>query len=62
MTEIIKKSDGWWITGLPDETCPEAGPYDTKAEAEENDRGMRRYARWGQDPKFWSIDWDEGSD
>jgi len=36
----VKRKDGWWITELPD--GQECGPYATKAEAEEDRRGLKR--------------------
>lgn len=40
--KYARRADGWWITGLPDPTAPEAGPYDSKREAQEDSDGMRR--------------------
>lgn len=39
--ELVKRWDGWWIVEIPD-SVTEAGPYDTKAEAEEDRRGLER--------------------
>lgn len=36
----IKRADGWWITEMPD--GQECGAYKTKAEAEDDRRGMQR--------------------
>lgn len=38
------RADGWWITGVPTADCQEYGPYGTKAEAEDDRRGVRRTA------------------
>ena len=41
--ETVKRSDGWWVTGIPE--TDDAGPYDTKASAEEDRIGMERFLR-----------------
>lgn len=38
--ELEKRKDGWWITNMPD--GGECGPYDTKAEAADDKRGLKR--------------------
>ena len=44
---LEQRMDGWWITGIPDASCPENGPYTTKAEAMEEKRGHERFwERW----------------
>lgn len=45
--KVIKRSDGWWIVGVPEYkvdgvVCAECGPYVTKAEADSDMRGMQR--------------------
>jgi hypothetical protein len=42
--QVTKKSDGWWIVNVPD-TVTECGPYDTRAEAEDDRRGLERTFR-----------------
>ena len=41
--ETIRRSTGWWVTGLPD--YDDCGPYDTRKEAEEDRIGMERFYR-----------------
>lgn len=41
--KLAKREDGWWITGLPDPSCPESGPYDRKADADDDRRGLERF-------------------
>lgn len=36
---VVKREDGWWVTGHG-EDC---GPYPTKAEAEDDKRGLERF-------------------
>jgi hypothetical protein len=37
---LEKRSDGWWIVEYLSD--PDMGPYDTRGEAEEDLRGLRR--------------------
>lgn len=52
--ELERRADGWWIVNVPD-SVTECGPYDTKAEADEDRRGLRRTFQrldngtWGTD-------------
>ena len=39
---VKKRSDGYWIVGIPD-TVTEAGPYPTPAEAREGIRGLTAF-------------------
>jgi hypothetical protein len=40
---IKRHDDGWWIAGLG----PEHGPYNTRAEADEDRKGLENfYERW----------------
>ena len=46
--KTVKKDDGWWITEMPE--GDDCGPYDTKAEALDNLRGLRRfYKEWAKE-------------
>lgn len=38
--ELERRSDGWWILGFE---CGPVGPYETKAEAQEDQRGLVRF-------------------
>ena len=51
-----KRNDDWWITGLPELGYPECGPYDTKAEAMDDLRGLVRFFKYGHDREFWTSD------
>lgn len=68
------KQGQWWVTECPDPTCPGMGPYNTRAEAEVDRRGVLRHyaaaAAYGaQNRAHWSVpsefdhnkDWDEES-
>ncbi|MHB8971031.1 MAG: hypothetical protein ACYC3X_22600 [Pirellulaceae bacterium] len=45
-----RQSDGWWILDVPEycvngETCTSCGPYATKADADDDRRGLQRFYR-----------------
>lgn len=40
---LERKADGWWLTKIPLDDCPEMGPYKIRDEAEEARRGLRRW-------------------
>ena len=42
--KTVKRGGYWWITGVPD--CEDCGPYHTKAEAEDDRRGMARFIKY----------------
>jgi len=47
----LELHDGkWWIVKVPD-TVTECGPYDTKDEAREDLRGLKRFFRDENDPE-----------
>ncbi len=48
--EIKKMGQGWWIFG--DESAGPMGPYDTKAEAESDACGLRRFNRHENEPGY----------
>lgn len=54
MTTCVKREDGWWIIGAWG-GATECGPYKTRAEAEEDRRGLERSFRHRDDPKFWTT-------
>ena len=54
MLETQYINGGWWVVGLP-QTAPgdpaECGPYDTKADAESDRRGLARFYRENPQPR-----------
>jgi hypothetical protein len=52
--DLHKANDGWWIVDVPD-TQP-CGPYETRAEAASDMRGLRRFFRHGDDPEFLTTE------
>jgi len=64
--KTMKRKDGWWITGMPEcdgcEVCEncgaqdDIGPYETKAEAEEDRKGLARTDRSGRRRDFWTCE------
>ncbi len=62
----VKRKDGWWITEMPEcsmcEDCEgcaaqdDIGPYDTKAEAEDDRKGLARTARSGKRRDYWTTE------
>ena len=50
-----RRPNGWWIeTGWHD--CPDCGPYTTKAEAEDDRRGLERAEKGGDRPGYATIE------
>jgi len=48
-TLIVKRlGKYWWILG--DEDAGPMGPYDTKAEAEDDRKGVKRFYKWANLP------------
>jgi hypothetical protein len=45
---------GWWILGVPDE--PPCGPYETRAEAQSDRRGMSKFFRLADRPGYVTVD------
>ena len=43
--EVEEFPDGWWITGCPEGVQDLIGPYDTKKDALEDLRGVRRFLK-----------------
>jgi len=44
--DVVRRDDGWWIINLPSSDS-ECGAYDTRKQAEEDLRGLRRfYQEW----------------
>jgi hypothetical protein len=52
--KIEQRNGKWWITGLSLEL--DCGPYDTKAEAESDCRGMARFEKYQNKPGFMTSD------
>jgi hypothetical protein len=62
----VKRKDGWWITELPEcnecEVCEncgsqdDVGPYDTKSEAEDDQRGLARTEKAMDKRAFWTCE------
>jgi hypothetical protein len=47
--KLVRRSDGWWIVGMPAECdVQEYGPYRTRDEADDDRRGVERWfkANW----------------
>ena len=53
--QLIKREDGWWIINVPSDVS-ECGPYDTKAEAADDMRGLKRFFKYENDPTDWTTD------
>ena len=52
--KLSKKSDGWWVTNIPE--CEPCGPYSTKEDAEETRRGLKRtFDNWDK-RSFFTCD------
>ncbi len=63
--KTVKRKDGWWITGFECEACEvcegcasqdDIGPYETKAEAEDDRKGLSRTDRSGKRHDFWTTE------
>jgi hypothetical protein len=62
----VKIKGEWWITEMPEcnecEVCEncgsqdDVGPYDTKAEAEDDRKGLARTERSGRRHDFWTTE------
>jgi len=53
---LVKRQDGWWIEGVPPydadgKIYTSCGPYPTRAEAESDARGLRRFYDRNQPPQ-----------
>lgn len=44
---IKRRGSDWWITGLPEPDVPECGPYETRTEAVDDQRGLKRWYKHG---------------
>ncbi len=50
MMQTTRRKTGWWITDVPE--CDDCGPYTTRAEADDDRRGLERFGRWGHKRAF----------
>lgn len=50
---LAKHAAAWWITGHEDGVI---GPYNTRAEAEQDRAGLERTARHGHHWAYWTTD------
>ena len=51
---IEKRSDGYWITGVPEGS--DCGPYDRKADANDDRRGMIRFFKHEHERGYFTTD------
>ena len=51
-----KRGDKWWIHGVPDMDPEGCGPYDNKAEAEDDMHGMERFYKYSHLPGYVTSD------
>jgi len=54
--KITKREDGWWIIEIPSPGGEEAGPYDTRKEATEDMRGLKRGFDNEFTPGYWTVE------
>ena len=52
--DIKKRADGYWITNMPD--GPDCGPYDRKADADDDRRGMMRFFKHEHEWDFFTVE------
>jgi hypothetical protein len=50
---LVRRQDGWWVTGVPLHDVPQYGPYHTKAEAADC---MKRTARFFKEHPQYASD------
>jgi hypothetical protein len=50
-THLVERADGWWILNAEGAAC-DCGPYDTKAEALDDARGMKNFAKYHNKPGY----------
>jgi len=48
---LARRKDGWWITDLVEPDWPDHGPYDTKNEALEDQKGLS--SQWKTNKAYW---------
>lgn len=53
--KTVKRTDGWWITGLP-EGFEDHGPYKSKVDAQEGKAGLERTLKNWNNPIFWTSE------
>lgn len=52
--QIEKRDDGWWIKA--NSISDDCGPYETRAEADEDRGGLERTLKYIDEPGFWTSD------
>jgi hypothetical protein len=52
--KVVKRKKEWWITGIED--CADCGPYDTKADAEDDMRGLKRFDKYCHLKSYWTCE------
>lgn len=57
MTEMksVKRDGEWWITNMPDDE-PDCGGYPTKADAEDDRKGLVQFFKHSHKRSFWTGD------
>ena len=50
--KVEQRNGKWWVVDIPD-TISEAGPYKTRAEAEQDRRGMEAFFRHEDDEEWF---------
>ncbi len=53
--KVVKKDGSWWITGYDDDS-EDFGPYDTKADAEDDMRGLKRFDKFCHLKSYWTCE------
>jgi hypothetical protein len=54
--KIVKRENGYWVTDFPLDGCLDCGPYETKTQAEETQRGLQRTFDHWDDRKYWTVE------
>ena len=52
----VKRKGEWWIEDVSE--CDPVGPYNTKSEAEDDQKGLARTERYGKLRSFWTCEKD----
>ncbi len=54
-SEIEQREDGWWVV-VANDGVDVIGPYSTKQEATEAQRGLSRFLRYEHEPGFITVE------